>query len=62
MKLNKELKRKLEKCAECLKKEVKIIKTVGGCNEAGRCGVMYEDGTIGQEYFPVVGAKGDNDC
>jgi len=35
------------------------ITSVGGCNRHGRCGVMYEDGGISTEKFPVVGMQ---DC
>lgn len=31
------------------------VKEVGGCNRDGRCGVLYSDGSSGDERFPVVG-------
>jgi hypothetical protein len=33
------------------------IKSVGGCDKYGTCGVMLEDGTEYMGSFPVVGGK-----
>ncbi len=32
---------------------IKVLK-VGGCDQAGRCGVTYADGSTGIERYPIV--------
>lgn len=39
-----------KKCLEA-KKAVEI----GGCDQYGSCGVKFDDGTFGREYYPAPG-------
>lgn len=34
---------------------VKILR-IGGCDSAGRCGVIFENGVVDQVFYPVQGA------
>lgn len=40
-------------CTDC--KTTKEIKSIGGCDKVGYCGVSYTDGTFGTAMFPVIG-------
>lgn len=37
--------------------ERKVIASIGGCNRDAHCGVKYNDGQFGKEYFPVIGEQ-----
>ena len=34
---------------------VKILR-IGGCDSAGKCGVIFENGVVEQVFYPVQGA------
>lgn len=34
---------------------VNIVKTIGGCDKHGQCGVEYESGATGVEVYPTTG-------
>ena len=37
--------------------EYKKIIDIGACDRYGKCGVMFEDGTLGRIYLPIKGSK-----
>ncbi len=40
--------------------ETKIVKTIGGCDTSGHCGILFEDGSYGDPYqfrYPIIGQK-----
>jgi hypothetical protein len=40
----------------------KTVKSIGGCDKSGYCGVMFEDGTSGRKSYPIVGMKVRTGC